>query len=173
MNPALEDTIYFPILTGNTGGVPTDADSTPTVSVVENGVAMGVSPTVTHAATGQYFAAIACTAANGFEAGKSYSAVASVVIGGTTYMGGIGNWQMRTQSPDTLPVASADAFLVRDWTLISGEATRSTLNALRFLRNGFVLSGSTLIVHKEDDSTAAFTRTVTVDPNADPVTGIG
>lgn len=64
----------------------------------------------------------------------------------------------------------ADAILKRDWTAVSGEAARSVLNALRFLRNKWSISGTTLTVTKEDDSTPAWTGTVTTDAAADPIT---
>ena len=64
---------------------------------------------------------------------------------------------------DALPTATenADALLKRDWTAISGEAARSVLNALRFLRNKWSIAGGTLTVTKEDDSTSAWTGAVT------------
>lgn len=65
----------------------------------------------------------------------------------------------------------ADELLKRDWTSVSGEASRSVLNALRFLRNKWSLSGTTLTVCEEDDSTSAWTGTVTTNASADPVTG--
>lgn len=64
----------------------------------------------------------------------------------------------------------ADALLKRDWTAVSGEAARSALNALRFLRNKWSVAGSTLTVTEEDDSTSAWTATITTDAAADPVT---
>jgi hypothetical protein len=67
--------------------------------------------------------------------------------------------------------AIADALLTRDWSAVAGEAARSVLNALRFLRNKWSVSGTTLTVTTEDDTTAAWTSTVTVDATADPVTG--
>jgi hypothetical protein len=65
----------------------------------------------------------------------------------------------------------ADALLKRDWSAVTGEAARSMLNALRFLRNKWSVSGTTLTVTTEDDTTAAWTSTVTVDATAAPVTG--
>jgi hypothetical protein len=64
----------------------------------------------------------------------------------------------------------ADAILKRDWTSVSGEAARSVLNALRFLRNKWSISGTTLTVTEEDDSTSAWTASLTTDGGADPVT---
>lgn len=74
---------------------------------------------------------------------------------------------------DALPTAieNADALLKRDWTSVTGEAARSVLNALRFLRNKWSISTTTLTVTKEDDSTAAWTSTVTATAGADPITG--
>ncbi len=64
----------------------------------------------------------------------------------------------------------ADAFLKRDMSAVTGEAARSPLNALRFLRNKWTVSGVTLTVTKEDDTTSAWTSTVTATPGADPIT---
>lgn len=74
---------------------------------------------------------------------------------------------------DAIPTANenADALLKRDWTAVTGEAARSVLNAMRFLRNKWAVAGSTLTVTKEDDTTAAWTGAVTTDAAADPITG--
>jgi hypothetical protein len=65
----------------------------------------------------------------------------------------------------------ADALLKRDWSAVSGEAARSVLNALRFLRNKWSISGTTLTVTKEDDATSAWTAAITTNAVASPVTG--
>lgn len=76
-------------------------------------------------------------------------------------------------SISSLPTATenADALLNRDMSSVSDTNARSPLNALRFLRNKWGVSGTTLTVRKEDDSTAAWTATVTADAAADPITG--
>jgi hypothetical protein len=66
---------------------------------------------------------------------------------------------------------NADALLNRDMSAISDTTARSPLNALRFLRNKWSVSGATLTVTKEDDATSAWTATVTTDATADPITG--
>jgi len=66
----------------------------------------------------------------------------------------------------------ADALLKRDLSAVTGEASRSALNALRFLRNKWSVSGSTLTVTKEDDTTSAWTAAVTTNASADPVTAV-
>lgn len=73
-----------------------------------------------------------------------------------------------------IPTAAqtAQVLLKYDMSTITGEAARSPLNALRFIRNGFQISGTTLTVLKEDDTTAAYTRTLSTDPSAAPVTGV-
>lgn len=61
----------------------------------------------------------------------------------------------------------ADAILKRDWTEITGEATRSLLNAARTLLNKWTLTTGSAgyVVKKEDDTTTAWTGTPTVDGN--------
>jgi hypothetical protein len=68
----------------------------------------------------------------------------------------------------------ADALLNRDMSVgtDSGSTTvRTPRQALRFLRNYWDVSGTTLTVRKEDDATASWTATVSTDSGADPVTG--
>lgn len=65
----------------------------------------------------------------------------------------------------------ADALLKRDWTAVTGEATRSVLNALRLLRNVWTISGGTMTVTKEDDTTTAWTGTAPPDNPAAPLVG--
>lgn len=66
---------------------------------------------------------------------------------------------------------NADALLNRDMSAVSDTNARSPLNALRFLRNKWSISGTTLTVTKENDSTSAWTATVTAAPGADPISG--
>jgi hypothetical protein len=68
-------------------------------------------------------------------------------------------------------VEIADALLTRDWTAVSGEAARSVLNALRFLRNKWSIAGSTLTVTKEDDAATAWTAALTTVAAAQGVSG--
>jgi hypothetical protein len=67
--------------------------------------------------------------------------------------------------------AIADALLKRDWNSVSGEAAYSALNAFRMLRNVWATAGGTLTVKKEDGSTTAWSRPLTVDPTAQPIVG--
>ena len=63
----------------------------------------------------------------------------------------------------------ADAILKRDMSAVTGEAARSMLNALRFLRNKWAIAAGTLTVRKEDDTTSAWTAALTTDPSAEPI----
>jgi hypothetical protein len=70
-------------------------------------------------------------------------------------------------------VENADALLNRDMatgTDTGSETVRTVRQALRFLRNKWSLSGTTLTVTAEDDSTASWTATVTTNASADPIT---
>lgn len=73
----------------------------------------------------------------------------------------------------SIPTATenADALLNRDMSAVTDSNARSPLNALRFLRNKWSISGTTLTVTKENDSTSAWTATVTAAPGADPISG--
>jgi hypothetical protein len=66
-------------------------------------------------------------------------------------------------------IAIADAILKRDFSAVSGESARSLINAARFLRNKWSVSGTTLTVTKEDDAASAWTATVTKDAASAPV----
>lgn len=72
-----------------------------------------------------------------------------------------------------IPTATqnADTLLNRDMSAVSDTNARSPLNALRFIRNKWAVSGTTLSVKKEDDATEAWTATVTAAPGADPISG--
>ncbi len=63
----------------------------------------------------------------------------------------------------------ADAILKRDFSAITGEASRSLLNCMRALRNKWSFSGNTYTVTKEDNTTPAWTATVTTNVAAAPV----
>lgn len=59
---------------------------------------------------------------------------------------------------------TALAVLCFDWEAITGEVpSRSVLNALRHIRNKWALDGATKTVYAEDDTTPAYTTTVTAD----------
>jgi hypothetical protein len=66
----------------------------------------------------------------------------------------------------------ADALLTRDWTAVSGIASRSVLNALRAIRNRVAVAAGTMTVYQEDDASSAWTAVVTTDASADPVTQV-
>lgn len=66
----------------------------------------------------------------------------------------------------------ADTTLNRDMAAVGDTNTRSVLNALRFIRNKWTNSGTTLTVFKEDDVTPAWTAVLASTPGADPVSGV-
>jgi hypothetical protein len=73
----------------------------------------------------------------------------------------------------TLPDTEiADAVLKRDWAQVTGEASRSVLNALRHIRNRWYMSGLNLVVTKEDDATQAWSAAVGTNAAADPITSV-
>ncbi len=189
MNPVgLGDSVYpqFGTTSASTGAA-TNADSTPTVTVEEDGVAMGYAPTVTNVATGLYRYQVDVTGGNGFEAGKRYvvyavatvggitgrapidefqvlatdlnSGVASVVAGVTVATSGLGSGAIDSSELNNI----ADALLDRNLAagVDSGSSTvRTPRQALRASRNRVAISGGTATVYKEDDSSASWTATI-------------
>lgn len=73
-----------------------------------------------------------------------------------------------------IPTATqnADALLNRDMSAVTVTNSRSPINALRAIRNKTAVSSGSLTVYKEDDSTSAWTATVSSDASAEPITGI-
>lgn len=65
-----------------------------------------------------------------------------------------------------------ETWLKYDMSAIVGEAARSPLNALRFLRNKWTTTGGTLTVYEEDDTTTAWTAPLTTDASGVPITGM-
>jgi len=108
--------------------------------------------------TGFYTELIACTAANGFEHGKSYTIYIEATVdsdkGGISY---------------GFQAVDRDDLLKRDMSDVSGESARSPLNALRWLRNKWTVAGTTLSVKKEDDSTEAWNSQVAGSSTANPI----
>lgn len=110
-------------------------------------------------------------------AGYIDTEVASILAAVDTEIGAIkaktDNLPAAPAAVSDIPTAlqNADALLKRDMSAVTGEAARSPLNAFRFLRNKWGIVGNTLTVTKEDDTTSAWTATVTAAPGADPISG--
>lgn len=73
---------------------------------------------------------------------------------------------------ESVPITIAKAVLTLDWTTITGEASRSLLNAVRFLRNKWsvVANPGNVRVYKEDDTTIAYEKPITTQTNTDGIT---
>ncbi len=67
--------------------------------------------------------------------------------------------------------AVADSVLKRDFSNVIGAASRSLLNAARFLRNKWSIASDTLTVTEEDDSTTAWTAALSTASTGNIITG--
>lgn len=103
----------------------------------------------------------------GSQAGK----MLSDIITDTAEIGAAGAGLTAVISSVPTATQNADALLNRDMSAVSDTNARSPLNALRLLRNKWTSSAGTLTVYKENDSTSAWTGTLTGDAAADPVVG--
>jgi hypothetical protein len=166
MIPKLEETICCDFITSSpTTGAAADADSLPTCEVFEDTTDTAIlTPTVASRTgkTGNYRISIACTAANGFEAGKSYNIVVSATVGGVAAKAVVQRMQVRTQSLDSV----ADAVWAKTMTELSAVpgVTASTLSALQWLfvlsRNKVTQTANTQTVRNDADSATIATSTV-------------
>jgi hypothetical protein len=119
---------------------------------------------------------------NTIQTGDSYAIVNSVTFGNSAIKGYVDDIGVAGAGLTAIPAMTltsgerdsiATALLKLDLTGITGEASRSLLNAVRKLRNKWAISGSTLTIYKEDGTTSAFTQTVTGTAGANPITEIG
>ena len=171
-------------VTGKTG-------LTLTITASKDGAAFAsITPTVTELATGWYNVALTTTHTNTLGAlalhitatGADPTDLADEVL---TALPGEADANVAAikAKTDNLPVSpaavsdiptaiqNADALLKRDMSAVTGEASRSPLNALRFLRNRWAIVTGTLTVYKEDGTTASWSGPVHTTPQ-DPTTGI-
>lgn len=79
-----------------------------------------------------------------------------------------------TELDSAIKNSMADHFWRRNYGNISdgdSESIRSGLSLLSFFGNRYAISGSTLTLYKEDDTTSLGTRTLTTDASSNPITG--
>lgn len=166
------DTVDLYFTTVNASGVPTTLSGTPAVSVYKNNSITQSTSGVTLTAdfdgvTGLNQVRITTNSDGTFyDVGASFSVVITAgTVGGSSVVGYVvGHFSIENRK------GIVDALLKRDFAAITGEAARSMINALRFLRNKWSLSGATLTVTKEDDAATAWTSTVTTSGAAQPIT---
>ncbi len=171
-------------VTGKTG-------LTLTITVSKDGAAFAtITPTVTELSSGWYNLALTTTHTNTLGAlalhitstGADPTDLADEVL--TALPGDAdANVAAIKAKTDNLPaspaavsdiptaIQNADALLKRDMSAVTGEAARSPLNALRWLRNRWSVVTGTLNVYKEDDVSVAWSGPVTTTPG-DPTTGV-
>lgn len=132
VEPKLEETVYVDFITSSpTTGAAADADSTPTAEVFEDATDTAIlTPTVVKrtSKTGNYRVPLACTAANGFELGKSYNVVASCVFSSVTYKAVVASFQIRPAATvSNVTQVNGIATYAYDGTATAGGSTTITL----------------------------------------------
>jgi len=141
-----------------TTGQVTDDDGTPTVEVFEDDTDAAIlSPTAVKrtAKTGNYRVAVAATAGNGFEAGKSYNVIATGTVGGVSGKGRVGQFIVRANEIDDVPTAAE---------IVAGmEAAATWLDILAAAKGKVVFDpvALTAVYYDTDDTTPLFTHTIT------------
>lgn len=84
---------------------------------------------------------------------------------------GSGQISANTFASGVIDVALPYGFLKTNMSGVTGEADRSPLNALRFLRNRWYVSGTDLHVTKENDTTDAWTSVLNTNASGQPIAG--
>lgn len=154
-NPELEETIYVDFITSSpTTGAAADADSTPTCEIFEDTSDTAIlTPTVVKrtSKTGNYRVPVVCTAANGFEAGKSYAVIVSATVGAVAAKARVSNFQVRTYGPDDVKTDTA-AIKTKTDQLVFTTANRVDARVMS-MANDTITSFSIAI---DPDTTALF-----------------
>lgn len=189
-NIPIDEVVHFDAITSDNTGAATDADSTPTWAVFEEDTDTSIVDddfTKRTSLTGNYRGSFTVSAANGFEVGKYYSVIGTATVNSTTgkcvcamfrcvpaeNVVGVPQVDVTNMS-DTVYTNISDDILDRDMSTgtDSGSTTvRTVRQALRFLRNKWVITNGQLFVYKEDDSTASWSSDITTDASAIPITG--
>lgn len=179
----LDEVVHFDAITRDPETlVVSDADSTPTFAVFEEAtdtpILSAQNFTKRTSLTGHYRGTFTASAANGFEVGKYYTVIASATVNGYADKDIVG-WFRVVAAEAQAGYPKGDTQYVEG---TAPEAAGDVVDALyteagtRFLpvdphKVAFSVSGDTLTVYEPDGSTTAYTRTVTTDPSAEPITG--
>lgn len=164
MNPALGETIVVDFTTARFDtGAATDADSTPTCEVFEDDTDTALTITGGSIAkrtskTGAYRIKVPCTAANGFEVGKSYTVHALATVNSVAGRGVVTQFVLR-------PVALTE---VLEGSVSIGAALRIMLAALAGKSSGGLTSTNSF--RDRGDTKARITATVDANGNRTAVT---
>lgn len=165
-----------------TTGAPFTLAGTPVVSAYPDNstteLTAGITLTVDFdARTGLNHLRVVASGANGYVSGSNYQLVITAgTVNGVSVVGEvIAHFSIdNAVLPATERIAIADTLLDRNMAtgVDSGTASiRTVRQALRRLRNLWLISGLTLTVMKEDDATESFHSTLTATPGASPITG--
>ncbi len=138
MNPiGLGDSVWLHFGTSSAStGAATDADSTPAVTIAEDGSDIAYSPTVTNVATGLYKVQINATAGNGFEAGKRYSVYVTATVGGVTGRDGIGEFEVLATDLNTGVASVVAGVAVASVAANAIDAAALAADAITEIQNG-------------------------------------
>lgn len=149
-------------------GILTDAATEPTYRLYENETATAIltgtmSKLDDANTTGFYTELIACTAANGFESGKSYTIYIEATVSGN--MGGISYGFTATTLEEI-----ADAILSRDIDNVETTAALHSLTtAILKAVSRIVDDAGVLKVYRTDGSTLHMSQTISVDATNEPI----
>jgi hypothetical protein len=175
------ETVHFQIITHDplTGEL-ADADSEPTWKIWGE---VGDSPLGTGSFTkrtgytGHYRASFDVVAVSGFDPGEFFELVAEATIGGVSEKIVVMNFRVLAaenavgkRAIDAEAVA--DAVLSRDMSEVEAAAPEHSLCTVVLAALESSTSSTQWVIKRTDGTTTHVTKTVTTDPDAEPITGV-
>jgi hypothetical protein len=154
----LDEVVHFDICTHAPGtGAVSDADSTPTFSVFEEAtdtpILSAQNFTKRTSLTGNYRGTFTASAANGFEAGKWYSVIASATVDSIAAKKNCGSFRVA-------PAENVAGVQVVDTTHISGDSTAADNLESAADGTGYNLGGGSVVAASVTGAVASVTGAV-------------
>ncbi len=181
LNVPQYETIYFDVVTHDPAtGALVDADSAP---IWETYGQVGDTPnangtmTKRSGKTGHYKASFEVHPVNGFDPGEFFQLVVSATVDGVAAKTVVMTFRVLVaeSTAGKLPVdneAIADAVLSRDMSQVESGAPEHSLCTVVLAALESSISSTQWIIKRTDGQTTHVTKTVTTDPDADPITGV-
>jgi len=174
-------TVHFDVVTHHPKtGQATDADAAPTFEVFEEGIDMPASSgslTKRTGRTGHYRGSFVIYGVWGYEVDKFYNVVAAATVDGVTSRTTVMTFRVVAEEtsagkPALDTAAIADAVLSRNVSQVEASAAEHSLCTVVLATLESAMADSTWTIRRTNGSTVHVTRSVTTDPDADPVTGV-
>ncbi|HLA83835.1 MAG TPA: hypothetical protein VJL29_03495 [Thermoguttaceae bacterium] len=182
MNVPHGETIYFDVVTHHPAtGQSRDADSAPAWKIYpQSGDTPNLTGTMTKrtGTTGHYKASFGVETINGFDPGEFFQVVVEATVAGVAARSVVMTFRVLAAETATgkMPIDEAtiaDAVLSRDVSEVEADAPEHSLTTIVLAALESSTSSTEWIIKRTDGTTTHVTKSVTTDPDAEPITGVG